>query len=118
MISSNIIAAACAIALQVEGAHKTQRGDGGKAVGVGQMHAVAVAEVNRILGYPAFTLADRTDPAKVADMIAITLSWHHARHPNLSVVALASRWRNPYPRVRKCPAWHMNKLRKAAKKGG
>ena len=116
MLTTGIVAVACALALQVEGAHSTQKGDGGEAVGIGQMHVEAVQEVNRILGYQAFKLADRENPAKVRDMMAITLSWHHLRHPGLSVVSLASRWRNPYPSVRKCPAWHLRRLKEANKK--
>ena len=111
MLTTGIVAAACAIALQVEGAHATQKGDGGHAVGIGQMHIEAVKEVNRILGYEAFTLADRENPAKVRDMMAITLSWHHLRHPERSAVWLASKWHSPF---RAAPAWHMRKLQKAA----
>ena len=62
MLTTGIVAVACALALQVEGAHSTQKGDGGEAVGIGQMHVEAVQEVNRILGYQAFKLADRENP--------------------------------------------------------
>ncbi len=110
IIATSIVAAAVALALQVEGAGPTTISDGGRAVGIGQMWPCAVAEANRIARKPAYTLADRTDPAKVKEMCRLTLEWHLRRNPRLSVVTLASRWRNPRGG---CPRWHLRKLERA-----
>lgn len=98
---TNIVAMAVAIALAVEGGAAATIGDGGRAIGPGQMWPVAVAEVNRILGRNVYTLADRRDLAKVREMMTVTLAHHHARHPDKGVVWLAARWRTPYRYVEK-----------------
>ncbi len=56
-------------------------GDGGRAVGILQIHAGLVADVNRIAGRH-FTLADRLDPQKSAEMCRIYLS-HYATKARL-----------------------------------
>jgi hypothetical protein len=111
---TNIVALAVALALQIEGGKADTVGDGGRAVGPGQMWPVAIHEVNRIIGTNRYTLADRRDLAKVREMMTVTLQFHHARHPERGVVWLASKWRNPYTDA---PEWHMDKLRQAATQG-
>ena len=111
---TNIVALAVALALQVEGGKADTVGDGGRAVGPGQMWPCAVYEVNRIIGTNRYTLADRRDLAKVREMMTVTLQFHHARHHERGVVWLASKWRNPYSDA---PEWHLRKLRKAATQG-
>lgn len=53
-------------------------GDGGKAVGILQIHPIMVADVNRILGEDRYALADRLDPAKSREMFRI-YSDHYAK---------------------------------------
>lgn len=48
-------------------------GDGGKAVGILQIHPCVVADVNRIHG-TRYTLSDRLDPAKSRDIARLYLS--------------------------------------------
>lgn len=117
---TNLIATAVAIALSVEGGSAASIGDGGRAVGYGQMWPVAVAEANRIIGTNRYTLADRSDLAKVYEMATITLTYHHKRHPCKGVVWLAERWRTPYRYVAKTKGdvRHRKRLIAAAEKMG
>ena len=46
-------------------------GDGGKAVGILQIHPCVVADCNAVAGYERFTLADRLDPEKSREMFAV-----------------------------------------------
>jgi soluble lytic murein transglycosylase-like protein len=51
--------------VQVEsGGNRHAIGDGGKAVGVGQIHPCVVRDANRVFGYRKFRLSDRADPVK------------------------------------------------------
>jgi hypothetical protein len=43
-------------------------GDGGRAVGIAQIHRVLVDDVNRIAGRPVWTYADRQDPVRAYAM--------------------------------------------------
>jgi hypothetical protein len=62
------------LALIESGGDPNVIGDGGEAVGVLQMHSVAVSEANRILGYPAFNAKDRLSPAASFEMARIILT--------------------------------------------
>lgn len=64
-------------------------GDGGKAVGILQIHPIMVEDVNRIIGDTKYTLADRLDPAKSRDMFRI-YSEHYSKGKSDEV--LARRW--------------------------
>jgi hypothetical protein len=61
-------------------------GDGGKAVGILQIHPIMVEDVNRILGQDRYTLADRLDPAKSREMFRV-YSDHYARCGDAEKVA-------------------------------
>jgi len=75
---------------QVESGGKSDAvGDGGKAVGILQIHPIMVKDVNRILGEERFTLADRLDPAKSREMFRI-YSEHYSKGQSDEV--LARRW--------------------------
>ena len=64
---------------QVESGGKSDAvGDGGKAVGILQIHPIMVKDVNRILGEERYTLADRLDPAKSREMFRV-YSDHYAK---------------------------------------
>lgn len=53
-------------------------GDGGKAVGVLQIHPVMVRDVNRILGYDRWTLEDRWSAAESRAMFEVYLDHYGA----------------------------------------
>lgn len=52
-------------------------GDGGKAVGLLQIHPIMVREVNRILGKNLYTYDDRYDPDKSIEMFEIYQSYYN-----------------------------------------
>ena len=52
-------------------------GDGGKAVGLLQIHPIMVREVNRILGEKTYTYNDRYDPEKSIEMFEIYQSHYN-----------------------------------------
>lgn len=54
-------------------------GDGGMAVGRYQITPIYLADVNRIAG-TCYTLADRTDPVKAAEMVRIYLAHYGRRY--------------------------------------
>lgn len=66
-----------AIVVVESGGNASAIGDGGKAVGVGQIHPVMVADVNRVLGFKAYTLDDRLDPQRSFEMFAV-FTWHYS----------------------------------------
>ena len=114
---SNVIAMALAACLSVESSNgiDTRIGDGGRAVGVLQVHPVAVREANRVERIMArrqgrvakkWTLADRRCPVNSAEMCRATLEWHYRRGVKCPV-ELACKWRNQYSR---CPSWHRAKI--------
>jgi hypothetical protein len=91
-------------------------GDGGRAVGPWQMWPCAVAEANRLIGYPRWTLADRSDKQQAADMCRVTLAWHYRRGVR-DAVELCCRWRNPQGNA---PQWYRDRVTSAlatARKG-
>lgn len=60
------------ILIQVEsGFDPNAVGDGGKAIGVLQIHPVMVDDINRIVGYKKFTYKDRKIPSKSIQMAVI-----------------------------------------------
>lgn len=64
-------------------------GDGGKAVGILQIHTVLVDDVNRIVGEKRFTYADRLDADKSREMFRVYSS--HYSH-DASDEVTARRW--------------------------
>ena len=64
-------------------------GDGGKAVGILQIHPVMVADCNRIVGEDRWTLDDRTDAVKSRAMFR-TYSDHYSKDASDEVIA--RRW--------------------------
>jgi hypothetical protein len=68
--------------------------DGGLAVGIAQIHPIAVQEANRLYGRERWTLADRTNRVESLAMLRITLAWHYRRGVR-DPVDLACRWNRP-----------------------
>lgn len=52
-------------------------GDGGRAVGIGQLHAAYVDEANRIIGRKKWSYVDRLDPERSWQMFRIVSLYHH-----------------------------------------
>ena len=61
-------------------------GDGGLAVGCLQIHPIMVRDVNRILGYAKYSLADRYDRCKSRNMCKTYLN-HYLRETNIEFMA-------------------------------
>lgn len=59
-------------------------GDGGKAVGRFQIWPCYVNDVNRILGYNAFTLNDRRDPVNALQMVKIYTEYYGKRYERIT----------------------------------
>ena len=85
-------------------------GDGGKAVGILQIHPVMVADCNRIVGEDRWTLDDRKDAVKSRAMFR-TYSDHYSKDASDEVIA--RRW-NSGPRGdrKKATEGYWNKVRK------
>lgn len=92
---TNLVAIIAALALTESGNNPQAVGDGGRAVGILQMWPVQVREVNRILGRPIYTLADRRDPAKSKDMCGVFLTYWAPRRGKITPEEIAGLWRNP-----------------------
>lgn len=60
-----------AVAMVESGGDPCAIGDGGRAVGILQIHPIMVEDVNRIVGGPLYTLADRRDVRRSVEMFAI-----------------------------------------------
>jgi len=76
--------------IQVEsGGDPNAIGDGGRAVGILQIHPIMVKDVNRILGHERYTLEDRYSPEKSIEMFWIYTN-HYSPHESDEVVA--RRW--------------------------
>lgn len=84
-------------------------GDGGRAVGVLQIHPVMVAECNRLAGEERWTLADRTCRARSIQMATIFLSHMKSRNPGISQVRLGETWNTGSMR-RRNPAYQRKLL--------
>ncbi len=52
-------------------------GDGGQALGIGQLHKVYVDEANRIIGRRKWSYGDRLDPLKSWQMFKVVSLYHH-----------------------------------------
>lgn len=59
-------------------------GDNGKAVGALQIHKEYVDDVNRILGYKAYTYDDRKDKTKIYMMSYVYLAHYGRRYKKLT----------------------------------
>lgn len=59
-------------------------GDGGKAVGRFQIWPCYVKDVNRILGYDAFSINDRRDHGKALQMIKIYTEYYGKRYERIT----------------------------------
>ena len=70
-------------------------GDNGKAVGLLQLHPVAVSEANRIAGSNRWKLSDRLCPQQSRAMARTILTWHYRRGVT-DPVDLACRWNKPF----------------------
>lgn len=75
-------------------------GDGGRAVGILQIHPIMVRECNRIIGRAEWQLSDRRNPAQSKRMFR-TYMGRYGRGKNLEV--MACRW-NGGPRGERNPA--------------
>jgi len=67
-------------------------GDGGRAVGILQIHPIMIRECNRITGRKRWTLADRLDPVESVKMCTLYLSYQRARKPEAGLVELGCSW--------------------------
>lgn len=70
-------------------------GDNGSAVGLLQLHPVAVREANRIAGENRWKLSDRLCPTQSRAMARTILTWHYRRGVT-DPVDLACRWNKPF----------------------
>jgi hypothetical protein len=92
---SEILSIVLSALVQIEsGARPNAIGDGGKAVGILQIHPVMVEEANRIHGAARWTPADRRDPQASLAMARTVLAWHYERGVR-DPVELACRWNRP-----------------------
>lgn len=60
-----------AVALVESGGDPCAIGDGGRAVGILQIHPIMVEDVNRIVGQQRYSLADRRDVRKSVEMFVV-----------------------------------------------
>ncbi len=96
---TNVIIAAMSIILAVEsnGGMDVRDGDGGRARGAYQIHAVAVREVNRLYG-TSYRHSDAYDFASATKMCWLTLE-HHYRRGVTNALDLACKWNRHYGKV-------------------
>lgn len=73
-----------AMAMIESGGDPNKVGDNGQAVGMFQIHPIYVRDVNRILGFPAFSLKDRWCPEKSRRMTT-----YYIRHYGRSLEQMA-----------------------------
>ena len=78
-----------AIELVESGGRAKAVGDGGKAVGILQIHPVVVDDVNRILGETKYGLQDRTSVVKSREMFWV-YTQHYSKDASREVIA--RRW--------------------------
>lgn len=85
-VTSSLIDAICIVE---SAANAAAIGDGGKAIGMAQIHKVCVDDVNRIQKIkeaklkrklPRFTYDDRKNPTKSKEIMRIYLSWYGANY--------------------------------------
>lgn len=70
-------------------------GDGGRAVGILQIHPIMVRECNRLAGEERWTLADRQSPSESKNMAATFISYHRKR--GKSWRSIAEGWNSGIP---------------------
>lgn len=75
-----------AIAIVESNNNPSAVGDNGRAVGAYQIHEIYVDDVNRILGKPYFSYADRWDAEKSRQMVYIYLN-HYGRGKTTEAMA-------------------------------
>ena len=102
---TNLILSVVAALVQLEsGGNFMAVGDGGHAIGILQLHRIAVDEAVRIDSIYAarerraprlWTYRDRLNPNKSRDMAFITLRFHYERGTT-NAVALGGKWNRPY----------------------
>ena len=104
--------------IQVESRGKSDAvGDGGRAVGLLQMHPIAVRSVNRVLEKNSidmeFTYDDRYDADKTIQMYWI---WRNAKHSTSSYEVIARSWNGGPNGPNKSATLHYwNKVQKTLK---
>ncbi len=82
--------------VQIEsGGRPAVTGDQCRAVGLLQLHPVAMREANRIAGSNRWKLSDRFCPQKSRAMARTILTWHYRRGVT-DPVELACRWNKPF----------------------
>jgi nucleoside-diphosphate-sugar epimerase len=112
---SAVVSAVIAALISIEsGGNPSALGDGGRAVGILQIHEVTVREANRILGRNQFSLGDRADPSASVAMARVVLGYH-ARRGCADAIDLACRWRNPYSPA---PDWYRERAAAALRRKG
>ena len=85
--------------VESSGNAKVKPGDGGRAVGLYQIHDIYRREANRILGRQAYRSKDRRDPEKAGAMVRIVLThwarYHARRGRKIGPAELCSLHRQP-----------------------
>ncbi|HUU94055.1 MAG TPA: hypothetical protein VM238_22920 [Phycisphaerae bacterium] len=86
-------------------------GDGGRAVGIAQIHRIMVDDCNRIVGEARWTHADRLSPVKSREMFRLFCLRYHGRGgPEQWARAWNGGPRGPY---KACTAGYWGKVRSA-----
>ena len=94
-MTNELVIAAIAVLIQVESHGRVNaRGDGGRAIGILQIHPEMVEEVNR-LSARNITLNMRRDPKASILMAAIFLEWARKHYDIKTVRELCWRWNKP-----------------------
>ena len=75
-VSDNLLSA---LKMAESGNRSHAIGDGGKAVGVLQLHKIYVDDANRIIGYAKYKYADRYGIKKSEEMVKVVLT-HYGKH--------------------------------------
>ena len=80
-MTTDIISLVICCLMQIENStgQRDLVGDNGAAVGILQIHEVAVREANRIAGYERWTPADRYSAQESLAMCRLTLEYHRRR---------------------------------------
>ena len=85
--------------VESSGNPRVRAGDGGRAVGLYQIHDIYRREANRILGRQRYSSKDRKDPGKAEQMVKIVLThwakYHASRGRNIGPAELCSLHRQP-----------------------
>lgn len=85
--------------VESSGNPRVRPGDGGRAVGLYQIHDIYRREANRILGRRKYSSKDRRDPEKAEQMVKIVLThwakYHTRRGRKIGPAELCSLHRQP-----------------------